>query len=83
MRDYQGFFVIGVNIRTAVSGYTWVYEANAPFDRQRQYAAPQFPHPLSSGKSGQFFEEPSQETLESQNPLRSGAFCHLHKLLFP
>ena len=74
---------MGVNIRTAVSGYTWVYEANAPFDRQRQYAAPQFPHPLSSGKSGQFFEEPSQETLESQTPHRSGALCHLHKLLFP
>ena len=55
----------------------------APFDRQRQYAAPQFPHPLSSGKSGQFFEEPSQETLESQTPHRSGALCHLHKLLFP
>ena len=45
-------------------------------------AAPQFPHPPSSGKSGQFFEEPSQETLEGQAPHRSGALCHLHKLLF-
>ena len=41
-----------------------------------------FPHPLSSGRSGQFFEEPSQETLEGQAPHRSGALCHLHKLLF-
>ena len=45
----------------------------APFDRQRQYAA---------GKSSQLFEEPSQETLESQTPHGSGALCHLHKLLF-
>ena len=70
MRDYLRFFVIGVNIQTAVSGYTWVYEAKALFDQTRQYAAPQFPHPLSSGKSGQFFKEPSQETLESQTPHR-------------
>ena len=38
---------------------------------------------LMTEKSGQFFEELSQETMEVQTPHRSGDLCHLHEILFP
>ena len=53
MRD---FLNVLCHLRQCSSCYLGGYEANKPFARPRQYAAPKFHNPLSSEKSGQFYQ---------------------------
>ena len=72
----KGFFVIGVNIRTAVSEF--LKQTHRLIENNNMLL-----HNLWEIWSVLCRNEPTG-TLEGQTPThRSGALCHLHKLLFP